>query len=133
MRYLIGVIIAMSGLMAGCSQSADKTEVSSSHIDEVNNLYSELKNVYKQYTDSVKLTEDSTSLMRIMDEFEEKVYNIYKRYPANLDKELSQGQNDTLWLLANEYIKVRDAHLRPVMSVVLSDSIPRDSVVLHNN
>ncbi len=81
---------------------------------QVSALYSDLCGTYRAYTDSLTVACDSASLSGVEDALETALVKVYERYPADLDRKLSQAQNDSLWVLTTRYMKLRtEKHTPP--------------------
>jgi len=75
-------------------------------------MYRELCDTYRAYTDSMKCATDSASMAIASEGIDKALNDIYAKYPPDSDLRLSQSQNDTLWILALQYIKQRERFFR---------------------
>lgn len=94
---------------------------------EVRQLYGELCAAYRSYTDSLATASDTVSRLRIADALSESLRKVYASHSPDLDQQLTQGQNDTLWMLASKYMKLRNERIgslsAPGDTVASADSI----------
>lgn len=113
--FLLPIVILCIGCTGGENDSNDGNP---------HKMYEELCALTKAYTDSMKHVKDSTAFYELSDRYEEKYAAISFKYPVGTDVELSEGENDTLFMLAKAYIKAREKALK----VAPADSVAADSV-----
>lgn len=87
---------------AGCRQNSENSERVMAH-----NLYREISSTLKRATHSMKNANDSTTVDSLYVECQEKIDRIYLSYPADADLLISEGENDTLGRLFDDFIKAR--------------------------
>lgn len=107
---LAGLALAFSLFltMTGCNRQ--DTVTNDTVKIQADAMYNELLTVYKVYADSLNLLPANDTLASANDfsgVLESKIYEIYKRYPKNLDEHLTEAQNDTLWQYASKFIEMR--------------------------
>jgi len=91
---------------------------------QVHRLFSELRDTYIRYTDSLSHASDSASIARAITSLDEALVKVYAKYPPNLDTRLSPSQNDTLWSLTQAYARLR----APLTHRAATDSVPSDTL-----
>ncbi len=75
-------------------------------------LYKETATITRTYTDSMKNARDSTEIMSLDNRFSEKLTQINMDVPPETDAHLSEGENDTLFLLVRNYLAVKNHRLK---------------------
>lgn len=94
-------------------------------------MFHSLVYILKNYTDSVKQAPDSASLARLSENFEAEHRGVNMAYSIETDMSLSQGQNDTLTLLTETYVKERNkrmAFLKCPSDTAQNQSLSPDSL-----
>lgn len=130
MRYnvlRIALVVGIGVLSVGCSE--DKTGGEESK--QSNSLYADLKEVYRIYADSLASTDDSAKIDTIACNLDDKVRRIYLSYPPDLDFNISESQNDTLWRYVARITQLRNRLRKSIeidSLVTDSDGFSRDSV-----
>lgn len=84
-------------------------------------LYIDLKRINTAYADSMRVLPDSIDAQALADRYDMAVERAYFRYPPDTDQHLTQGEQDTVWLLTNRYIQARDRH------ATLREPMPSDT------
>ncbi|MDE7160846.1 MAG: hypothetical protein K2O24_08410 [Muribaculaceae bacterium] len=74
---------------------------------EARELFRESAAHIRAYTDSMSRAKDSVSWATLDRRFEERITRLNFKYPPDTDLHLSQGENDTLYILTLRYIKAR--------------------------
>lgn len=75
-------------------------------------LYKETATITRTYTDSMKNARDSTEIMSLDNRFSEKITEINMDVPPETDAHLSEGENDTLFLLVRNYLAIKNHRLK---------------------
>lgn len=116
--YLLPIAL----LAAGCTQEKEEDDSA-----EVAQLYAQLQKVYVQYTDSMGQATDSASIYNVEEGLNAALRKTYQAHKPDLDQRLSQTQNDSLWALAQKYMKVREArkNLKAAPDSVAADSLAK--------
>lgn len=110
-RYLLTAFIAAGCLcMAGCAK--EKKENDRSQATE---MYNRICRLTEDYTDKLENAPDSADWATVCDEFEEKLDKITFSYPPDTDLLLTEGQNDTINLLMQEYVKMRRQRIAGIL------------------
>lgn len=122
MRNIFYIAGVLSLLLAACSEERERNDENA----EARQLYAELCGVYRSYTDSLECASDTVSRLRIADALSESLRKIYAAHSPDLDRELTEGQNDTLWMLTSRYMKLRNDRLGAAME--LPDTVEADSI-----
>lgn len=84
-------------------------------------LYVDLKRINIAYADSMRALPDSADAQPLSDRYDMAVERAYFRCPPDTDHHLTQGEQDTVWLLTNRYIQARDRH------ATLREPMPSDT------
>lgn len=106
MKILKFSALATVALFAACGQnSSDATEDREQMRGEADALFAEQSALLKAYTDSALNAADSAALSRATENCEEALWRANKKYPQLTDAAMTQGQNDTLSLLTDIFIK----------------------------
>lgn len=103
--------------------SCSHKEENNANRTQVDALYADLVETYKSYTDSLSKIKNQTSADSIsenpgealINRFEQRLINVYRKYPADMDMNLTEAQNDTIWQLTRLYILQRDRFLHHTM------------------
>ncbi|MDE7409357.1 MAG: hypothetical protein K2N09_04980 [Muribaculaceae bacterium] len=114
-------IIAVGSIigLTGCGQekkNKDRTQASE--------MYGRICRLTKDYIDQLASAEDSLSWASACFEFEDKLDKISFSYPPDTDLLLTEGQNDTIHSLMQEYVRTRDKRIDEILHPVLEqDSV----------
>lgn len=127
MRLILTTVVSV--IIASVLTSCSREKEHEADRNQANALYAELTDTYKNYTDSlsnIKIQTPGDSLAEnpgeaIINRFEQRLINVYRKYPADMDMNLTEAQNDTIWQLAQLYFKQRNRFLH--------HSIPSDSIL----
>ena len=106
-RVLTAVMAATCLLSAGC-----KGEGKADDRTQAEEMYARICELTKTYTSRLETAPDSTDWAAECSEFEEKLDKISFSYPPDTDLLLTEGQNDTIYVLMQEYAKVRNRRVR---------------------
>lgn len=99
---------------------------------EARDLYKKSADLIRSYTDSITRAEDSVSWAAIDHRFEERLTKLNFKYPADTDLHLSQGENDTLYILTTRYVRAKaEAHTRILRGPLPADTLAQDSTRNH--
>lgn len=121
-KTAVSVIVAL--MLASCSHKNEHD----ADRNQVNALYAELLETYRRYIDSLSSLRNDTLAgspavnpgEALINRFEKRLVNVYSKYPADMDMNLTEAQNDTIWQLASLYFLQRDRFLH--------NPIPEDSI-----
>ncbi len=102
---VVGMITGVTVMTTGCS--SDETSNPSADRTEARNLYLELRNHSNRYVDTLKSLSDSADVKALESRYEKGINDIYFRYPPDTDVDMTQGEQDTLWLLADRFIRLK--------------------------
>ena len=117
---LISIIIAVAGFsLSGCRQekkNKDRTQASE--------MFGRICRLTKDYIGRLESAEDSVSWASACIEFEDKLNKISFSYPPDTDLLLTEGQNDTIYSLMQEYVSKREKRIDEILHPVLEqDSV----------
>lgn len=118
MKHIAAICILILASACGCK----KTE-SESDRSEARALFEKLSEMTVNYTTHISNAPDSASWLRIANEYEDSVAKINFSFPPDTDLQLNEGENDTLFYLAKEYIKARDQRIKEILNPIA----PQDS------
>ncbi len=105
MKRIIPVIISAALLLVagGCRhEQADDSR------QEAHDLYMAQVNLLGKYIDSLRHAPDSAAAYSIDQRFQQALTRINMNASAELDTKLTEGENDTLFLLTERYVRLRD-------------------------
>lgn len=105
------VIVAI-GFVGGCAKSKEENK-----RPDARSLYYHSAMLIRGYTDSLIKARDTLELQRLNDNFETAIDKLNFTYPKETDMAINEGENDTLTLLTDRYIRVRGAMWRKLKSV----------------
>lgn len=92
--------------------------------NDANDMFQSITTLTKKYTAKMSSVSDSAEWAVLCTAFEDSLDKINFRYPPDTDLLLSEGQNDTIMSLMQEYIKVRDSKIDKIMHpVIVTDTI----------
>lgn len=112
MRKLIVFIVGII-LFTGCSE----TEKNSLDRQKASELYSKLYSLASSYIDSMNHISDSLSLVRITNGYETKLTEIIFSYPPNTDHNMTNGEQDTLSQLTQEFVKIKNIKRKEINNI----------------
>ncbi|MDE6019132.1 MAG: hypothetical protein K2G85_10005 [Muribaculaceae bacterium] len=114
---VICIIFAM--VIAGCASEKKKKD-----RREADDMFRKISAFVSEYIEKVGASPDSASWATACSDFEEGLDKITFSYSPDTDILLTEGQNDTINALIEEYIKARDSRIHEIMHpIVLADSI----------
>ena len=106
-------------MLAGCSQEKQKKDRS-----DADDMFRSISALVENYTGKVASAPDSASWAQVCIEFEDSLDRISFSYPPDTDMLLTEGQNDTVFALMQEYSKTREDRIGELLHPVIeSDSI----------
>ena len=110
-------------IVGGCSNP--KTIDNKSESDK---MFIELKELLLLYSDSLKNAADSASITNIVDRYESELTKTIYKYPAESDLQLTQGQQDTIASLTENFVSLK--RLKYSNLLQNNDSIATDSITV---
>ena len=117
---IAGVIATIViSLLASCA-----SDTSNVRHDDARRLFRESVRLLNSYCDSMRTASDSASIRRIEDECRDRLMRLNMDMPAETDMYLTEGENDTLYILTKNFVIIRNRQLKKALpSTVGSDSI----------
>lgn len=94
----------------GCTQEKNKTDRS-----QADDMFRRICKLTEEYTDKLEEVPDSADWAAVCTEFEEKLDKISFSYPPDTDLLLTEGQNDTIHVLLQEYVKARGERIYGIL------------------
>lgn len=129
-KVLTAILVAVCLLGAGCrreSEDRDRTQAEE--------MYARICELTKEYTAKLQTAPDTTDWVATCNEYEEKLDKISFSYPPDTDILLTEGQNDTIYILMQEFAKERGRRIHGFRyeeletdSVAAADSIATKTV-----
>jgi hypothetical protein len=107
MKLVIVSLIMVIGV--GCSHDDD-----SSAKLKADDLFIKSCKLTESYCNKLKHAPDSASVAAIMEEYRERITKLNLQYPQDTDVLLTEGQNDTLVMLTNKLLTIRNQRLAPL-------------------
>lgn len=126
MKKLIQMLLMLSVVSAisGCKQESEKKDRSSA-----DDMFRRIISLTERFTKKVDAASDSSEWAGICREFEDSLDKISFAYPPDTDLLLTEGQNDTIQTLLQNYINMRDIRIHDLLHPVSEiDSLAADSV-----
>lgn len=115
--------LALCGAAAGCSQAEHDNSRREAH-----KLYIKQVKLIGSYIDSLRHAPDSATVYRLDSRFQEQLTRLNMNAEAELDTKLTEGENDTLFLLTERYIKLRNRKVGKMKDIpVVTDTLATDS------
>lgn len=122
------VVMAATGALLLCF-SACSREKSTKDRSQADEMFARICRLTKEYTERLDAAPDSADWASMCSEFEEKLDKISFSYPPDTDLLLTEGQNDTIHSLIQDYVKVRESRIHEILhpfveedSLSISDS-----------
>ena len=122
-RSLLASLTSLLLIVGGCNNS--KTIDNKSESDK---MFIELKELLILYSDSLKNASDSASITNIVDRYESELTKMIYKYPAESDLLLTQGQQDTIASLTENFVAIKRLKYSNLLQG--NDSIATDSITI---
>ena len=122
-KSFLASLASMLLIVGGCSNP--KTIDNKSESDK---MFIELKELLLLYSDSLKNASDSASITNIVDRYESELTKTIYKYPAESDLQLTQGQQDTIASLTENFVSLK--RLKYSNLLQNNDSIATDSITV---
>lgn len=90
-------------------------EKSSKDRKDATAMYERICTLTKEYTEKLEEAPDSADWAAIGAEFEEKLDKINLNVPPDTDLLLTEGQNDTIHALMQEYVRAREERIHGIL------------------
>lgn len=112
------VVMAVAGAFLLCL-SACSREKSAKDRSQADEMFSRICSLTKEYSERLEAAPDSADWASMCSEFEEKLDKISFSYPPDTDLLLTEGQNDTIHSLMQDYVKVRESRIHEILHPVV--------------
>ena len=122
-QSFLACLTSMLLVVGGCSNP--KTIDNKSESDK---MFIELKELLLLYSDSLKNASDSASITNIVDRYESELTKTIYKYPAESDLQLTQGQQDTIASLTDNFVAIKRLKYSNLLHG--NDSIATDSITI---
>lgn len=109
-RIMLAVIALVCLCAFGCTKEKSRKDRS-----EATAMYERICKLTVEYTEKLEAAPDSADWASIGAEFEEKLDKISFSYPPDTDLLLTEGQNDTIHELMQEYVKARVERIHGIL------------------
>lgn len=103
--YTLGYVCAL-GMLLSCSSKDN-----GSRKPEARSLYEKSFQLTTLYTDSLIAARDSAEVERLSKAYSDALTELNYSFPADIDLEISEGENDTLKNVVLRYAVLRDSLL----------------------
>lgn len=114
-------------LFASCSNNEERKD-----RREARHLFVSTFNLTAAYCDSMKLATDSAAVIRLDNDYQEKLTRLNLSVSPETDALLTEGENDTLYMLSRKYVMLRNKTERTVginhATANTKNTNPQDSV-----
>ena len=108
--------LIIAGMAAACVAGAGcKKENKVTERGDANEMFARICRLTEEYTGRLRSAPDSADWAAVCSEYEEKLDKISFSYPPDTDLLLTEGQNDTIHTLMQEYAKERKNRLHGIM------------------
>lgn len=114
--------ILMAGMML-CASACGNSDKGRNNAMALQ-LFSKSVNLIKGYTDSIRQTNDSASLRRLSNEFNERIAKVNFEFPADTDLDLTEQENDSLIKMIDKLVELIRQKEKTLNISVTYDSIP---------
>lgn len=115
-------LLAMT-MLASCSSEKQKKD-----RRDADDMFGKINALISDYTLKVSEAKDSASWAEACSEFEEKLDKVNFSYPPDTDILLTEGQNDTIQSLLQEYVNARDIRIRDILHPKIENDTISDSL-----
>lgn len=106
-RFRIALVVVLaSSVLAGCEH-----KTSSPQEQSVPELYFRTVDCLKAYADSMAKAPDSAAVYRLMADMQSALTKLNFKFPANTDLELTEDENDTIYLMTKHILDEKNKRL----------------------
>ena len=115
------MVMIFAGIMlpTGCGPETKVKDRSAAH-----DMFQQIVSLTKSYINKVEAAADSAAWENVCMEYEDSLDRINFAYPADTDLLLSEGQNDTIMMLTEKYVRARDKRIQSILHpVVVNDTV----------
>lgn len=123
--FYILIIVFAAAAVASCGEESKQSKPDSRQTAE---LCRRIVDLYNCYSDTLELYTDSASIDSIACIFDDRLRRLYLEFPAGLDANLSEAENDSIWRVAQRYIRLRSRMFAHPADSLVADSLPADSL-----
>lgn len=106
-REIIPAILILCAAAASCTH--DNTSQRDPYAIR---LYEQSRQLLLQYTDSFQSARDTAAIARIEKSYHDKLLKINFSVPPDTDIRMSEGENDTLYMLTKKMLVVKEKRLK---------------------
>lgn len=108
---------------ASCLVSCINVETGGNDLN-ADRLYRKSRQLLLQYTDSFRNARDTADITRIEKNYQSDLVQINFSVPPETDTKMSEGENDTLYMLTKKMLLIKNSKLKSI-SAASSDTIPQ--------
>lgn len=109
-RVILVVIAAVCIGIFGCSKENNNKDRS-----QAEDMFANICSLTKDYIKKLSEAPDSASWASVCSDYEEKLDKINFSFPPDTDLLLTEGQNDTIHTLMQEYVNMRDTRIHEIL------------------
>ncbi len=113
-RVLMAASVAILLSAFGCNQEKKNKDRTDATV-----MYERICKLTKEYTDRLENVPDSADWAEVCLEFEEKLDKISLSYPPDTDLLLTEGQNDTIYNLMQDFVKAKEKRIQGLLHPVV--------------
>ena len=112
MKRRVSIAFLAAALLGAFACTQEKKNTDRHEADE---MFRRICKLTEEYTCKLEAAPDSADWAALCTEFEEKLDKISFSYPPDTDLLLTEGQNDTIHFLMQEYVKTRGERIDGIM------------------
>lgn len=110
--------------VCGCRTESKKIDRS-----DASEMFARISHLTETYSKKLTSVSDSTSWANVCKEYEDSLDKINFSFPPDTDLLMTEGQNDSIHKLMEEYVRIREEKIFDILHpYVPADTIPVDSV-----
>ncbi|MDE5871007.1 MAG: hypothetical protein K2H22_03535 [Muribaculaceae bacterium] len=113
-RILIAAMAAGCLCSFGCTQERDRKDRA-----QATEMFHRICRLTEDYIERLETAQDSASWATACIEYEDKLEKISFSYPPDTDLLLTEGQNDTIHSLMQEYVGARERRIHGILHPVV--------------
>ncbi|MEE1022497.1 MAG: hypothetical protein U0L83_05145 [Muribaculaceae bacterium] len=122
MKTLPFIALMCAIMLAACVQTTDQSKRA-----DARRLYIRSAELAKLYGDSIQAAKDSATVNRLDSTYLAELTKLNLSVPPETDIWLTEGENDTLFMLTETYVEIRARRLGKALPTARPDSFASDS------
>lgn len=121
---IMAVAVAACCALSGCKNESKKKDRS-----EANDMFQRITALASHFSVKIEHAPDSAAWAELSRQFEDSLDRISLSYPPDTDLLLTEGQNDTIHTMLQEFISMKNRRIDEILHpVVETDSVASDSL-----